>query len=35
MTKYMKKIPIFVGGKDVGIKGVEKYAIEEVLQLTF
>ncbi len=34
MTQYMKKMPIFVGGKDVGVKGVELFAIEEVLHLT-
>ncbi len=35
MTKYMKRVPIFVAGKDVGVKGVEKYALEEILQLTY
>lgn len=33
MTKYIKRIPIFISGEDVGLKGVERYAIEEVLHL--
>jgi len=29
----MKKIPIFVAGEDIGLKGVENYAIKEILHL--
>ncbi len=30
----MKKMPVFVAGKDVGVKGVELFAVEEVLHLS-
>jgi len=33
MTPYMKRMPIFAGGKDLGIKGVGRYTIEEILEL--
>jgi hypothetical protein len=29
----MMRIPIFVTDEDIGLKGVERYALEEVLHL--